>query len=103
MEPMTLVSVTTPWFENSSVSLTNVPSEFLNSSEWELVHAIIPPYIFTLSLSGLLFNSFVLAVFFAHKDRLTVAEIYLSNLALADFILLCGLPFWAMNILDDFN
>ncbi|KAK9533823.1 hypothetical protein VZT92_008917 [Zoarces viviparus] len=52
---------------------------------------------------GLLFNSFVLAVFFAHKDRLTVAEIYSSNLALADFILLCGLPFWAMNILNDVN
>lgn len=103
MEPVTLVSMTTPWFENSSASLTTVPSNFINSSEWELVHAIIPPYIFTLSLLGLLFNSFVLAVFFAHKDRLTVAEIYLSNLALADFILLCGLPFWAMNILDDFN
>uniref|UniRef100_A0A8C3AT21 B1 bradykinin receptor n=1 Tax=Cyclopterus lumpus TaxID=8103 RepID=A0A8C3AT21_CYCLU len=73
------------------------------SAEWELVHSIIPPYIFTLSLLGLLLNSFVLAVFFANKDRLTVAEIYLSSLALADFILLCGLPFWAMNILNDFN
>ncbi|KAK9533822.1 hypothetical protein VZT92_008917 [Zoarces viviparus] len=72
-------------------------------AEWELIHSIVPPYIFTLSLSGLLFNSFVLAVFFAHKDRLTVAEIYSSNLALADFILLCGLPFWAMNILNDVN
>uniref|UniRef100_A0A3B4GKN0 Bradykinin receptor B1 n=1 Tax=Pundamilia nyererei TaxID=303518 RepID=A0A3B4GKN0_9CICH len=68
-----------------------------------LIHTIIPPYIFTISLAGLLFNSFVLVVFFAHKDRLTVAEIYLSNMALADFILLCSLPFWAMNILNEFN
>lgn len=52
---------------------------------------------------GLIFNSFVLVVFVAHKDRMTVAEIYLSNLALADFILLCGLPFWAMNILNRFS
>ncbi|XP_074517162.1 B1 bradykinin receptor [Sebastes fasciatus] len=103
MEPTTLVSVATPWSENSSTSPPFGPSEFPISAEWELVHTIIPPYIFTLSLLGLLFNSFVLVVFFAHKDRLTVAEIYLSNLALADFILLCGLPFWAMYILSGFN
>ncbi|XP_033499460.1 B1 bradykinin receptor [Epinephelus lanceolatus] len=95
MEPMTLVPMATLWPENSTASPT--------SAEWELVHAIIPPYIFTISLLGLLFNSFVLGVYFIHMDRLTVAEIYLSNLALADFILLCGLPFWAMYIINDFN
>uniref|UniRef100_A0A3Q0SBB5 B2 bradykinin receptor n=1 Tax=Amphilophus citrinellus TaxID=61819 RepID=A0A3Q0SBB5_AMPCI len=73
------------------------------TAEWNFIHTIIPPYIFTLSLTGLLFNGFVLGVFVAHKDRLTVAEIYLSNMALADFILLCSLPFWAMSILDEFN
>ncbi|XP_070836181.1 B1 bradykinin receptor [Chaetodon trifascialis] len=103
MEPVTLVSVVKLWSENSSVSLPFDPSESPVSVEWEIVQTIIPPYIFTLSLLGLLFNSFVLAVYLAHKDRLTVAEIYLSNLALADFILLCGLPFWAMYILNDFN
>uniref|UniRef100_G3P8R5 B2 bradykinin receptor n=1 Tax=Gasterosteus aculeatus aculeatus TaxID=481459 RepID=G3P8R5_GASAC len=103
MDPTTLVSVATLWSENSSVSVTSGPSESPNSTEWELVYSVIPPYIFTVSLSGLLLNSFVLAVFFAHADRLTVAEVYLSNLALADFILLCGLPFWAMNILNGFN
>ncbi|XP_042369791.1 B1 bradykinin receptor-like [Plectropomus leopardus] len=101
MEPMTFVTVTTLWPENNSASLPTGPSS--TSAEWELIHTIIPPYIFTLSLLGLLFNSFVLGVFFVHKDRLTVAEIYLSNLALADFILLCGLPFWAMNIINEFN
>lgn len=68
-----------------------------------MVYSIIPPYAFTLSLLGLLFNSFVLVVFFIHKDRLTVPEIYLSNLALADFVLLCGLPFWATSILYSYN
>ncbi|XP_035530375.1 B1 bradykinin receptor [Morone saxatilis] len=100
MEPMKFVPVAKLWSENTSASL---PSESLISAEWEMVQTIIPPYIFTISLLGLIFNSFVLAVFLAHKDRLTVAEIYLGNLALADFILLCGLPFWAMNILNDFN
>lgn len=101
MEPKTLVPVATLWHENTS--LPSDPSESPHTADWEMVHTIIPPYIFTLSLFGLLFNSFVLGVYLAHKDRLTVAEIYLSNLALADFFLLCGLPFWAMNILNDFN
>ncbi|XP_063765359.1 B1 bradykinin receptor [Eleginops maclovinus] len=100
MEPMMLVTMATLRSENSSASL---PSEFPITAEWELVRAIIPPYIFMLCLLGLLLNIFVLCVFFAHKDRLTVAEIYLSNLVLADFILLCALPFWAMNILNNFN
>eukprot|EP00064_Thunnus_orientalis_P020609 superscaffoldBa00005757_g20750 len=103
MEPVNLVSVTPLWFENSSASLPSGPSESPVSAVWEIVHTIIPPYIFTLSLLGLLFNGFVLGVFLTHKDQLTVAEIYLSNLALADFILLCGLPFWAMYIRNDFN
>lgn len=91
------------WVENSTTSLPFSTPEPYVTADWELVHTIIPPYIFTLSLLGLLFNSFVLVVFAAHKDRLTVAEIYLSNLALADFALLCGLPFWAMYILNDYN
>lgn len=91
----------TLWHENTSVPLNS--SNHSLQEEWEMVYTIIPPYIFTLCLFGLLFNGFVLLVYLIHKDRLTVAEIYLSNLALADFVLLSGLPFWAMNILKRFN
>lgn len=94
-----------PWptlrHENTSVLLNS--SNHSLHEEWEMVYAIIPPYIFTLCVFGLLFNGFVLLVYLVHKDRLTVAEIYLSNLAVADFVLLSGLPFWAMNILNKFN
>lgn len=103
MESMKLVTVATLWSENSTTSLPVGPSETPESEDWELVRSVVPPYIFILSLLGLLFNSFVLVVFVAHKDRMTVAEIFLSNLALADFILLCGLPFWAMYILNDYD
>ncbi|XP_034531503.1 B1 bradykinin receptor [Notolabrus celidotus] len=103
MDQVHLVSVATPGSENSTASLSPNTSGSPNSEDWDMVYTIIPPYIFILSLLGLLFNSFVLGVFFIHKDRLTVAEIYLSNLALADFILLCGLPFWAMSILYNYN
>lgn len=89
------------WQEN--ISIPSNSSDPSLHEEWDLIYAIIPPYIFTLCLFGLLFNAFVLLVYLIHKDRLTVAEIYLSNLALADFVLLCGLPFWAMNILNKYN
>lgn len=78
------------------------PPMMFNSSEWRLVHAIVPPYIFILCLVGILGNAFVLIVFFLQRSRWTVPEIYLGNLALADLILLAGLPFWAMNILNYF-
>lgn len=91
----------TLWHENMSVRLNS--SNHSVHEDWDMVYTIIPPYIFTLCLFGLLFNGFVLLVYLIHKDRLTVAEIFLSNLALADFVLLSGLPFWAMNILNEFN
>ncbi|CAB1413663.1 unnamed protein product [Pleuronectes platessa] len=103
MEPMKLTSVAALWSEYSTTSLPAAPSESPTSAEWEVVRTVIPPYIFILCLIGLLFNGFVLAVFVAQRDRLTVAEIYLGNLALADFTLLCGLPFWAINILNGYN
>ncbi|XP_019953438.2 B1 bradykinin receptor [Paralichthys olivaceus] len=103
MEPMKITLVGTLWSENSTTSLPVGPSESPTSADWDVLETAVPPYIFVLCLIGLLFNSFVLAVYAAHRDRLTVAEIYLGNLALADFILLCGLPFWAMYILNDFN
>ncbi|XP_041828546.1 B1 bradykinin receptor [Melanotaenia boesemani] len=96
-------NATSLWSNNNSTSPSFNSSDSTVSLEWDLVGIIIPPYIFTLCILGLLFNGFVLAVFALHKDQLTVAEIYLSNLALADFILLCGLPLWAMYILNGFN
>uniref|UniRef100_W5LUW3 Bradykinin receptor B1 n=1 Tax=Astyanax mexicanus TaxID=7994 RepID=W5LUW3_ASTMX len=87
-------------------NITNSASSSLmmfNSSDWKLVHAIVPPYIFVLCLTGILGNAFVLLVFFLQRTHWTVPEIYLGNLALADLILLSSLPFWAMNILNYFN
>ncbi|XP_054653178.1 B1 bradykinin receptor [Dunckerocampus dactyliophorus] len=101
MESVKLLTTEVPlWSENSSSSL---PSNYLISGEFATIRLMVPPYIFTVSVLGLLLNTFVLCVFLAHKDRLTVAEVYLSNLALADFALLCGLPFWGTNILNGYN
>nr|UTQ10359.1 BDKRB2-8 [Sebastes schlegelii] len=50
-----------------------------------------------------MFNVFVLMVFCFHKKACTVAEIYLSNLAAADLVLVSCLPFWAVNVSNGFN
>lgn len=91
-------SVATIQLQNS----TFPPPTVFNSSDWHLVHAIVPPYIFIVCVVGILGNAFVLLVFFFQKDKWSVPEIYLGNLALADLILLACLPFWAMNILNYF-
>ncbi|XP_061700132.1 B1 bradykinin receptor [Syngnathoides biaculeatus] len=85
------------WTENSSFSNP------LTSAEFVTVRAVVPPYIMAVSMLGLALNAFVLCVFLAHKDRLSVAEVYLGNLALADLAVLCGLPFWAANILNGYD
>ncbi|KAJ3613565.1 hypothetical protein NHX12_019812 [Muraenolepis orangiensis] len=61
-----------------------------------------PVHVYILCALGLLGNSFVLLVFLAQKDCLTVPKIYFGNLALADFALLVSLPFWAMDIRHHF-
>lgn len=91
-------SVATIQLQNSTLS----PSTMFNSSDWDLVYAIVPPYIFIVCVAGILGNAFVLLVFFLQKSKWNVPEIYLGNLALADLIMLTFLPFWAMNILNYF-
>ncbi|KAM9466395.1 B1 bradykinin receptor [Clarias gariepinus] len=81
---------------------TLYPTVNFSSSDWHLVHSIVPPYIFIVCLAGILGNAFVLLVFFFQRGNWSVPEIYLGNLALADLFLLVCLPFWAMNILNYF-
>ncbi|KAM7403254.1 hypothetical protein PAMA_003939 [Pampus argenteus] len=64
---------------------------------------LIVIYILIIVVLGVVFNIFVLTVFCMHKKPCTVAEIYLSNLAVADLMLVSFLPFWAVNILHNFN
>ncbi|XP_061118165.1 B1 bradykinin receptor [Conger conger] len=94
MEAVSMVTA-----ESQTINIT----EDFNSTGWSLVHTIVPPYIFIVCVTGILGNAFVLLVFALHKARWTVPEIYLGNLAIADLLLLAGLPFWAMNILNRFN
>ncbi|KAL8168985.1 UNVERIFIED_CONTAM: B2 bradykinin receptor, partial [Gekko kuhli] len=71
--------------------------------KWQWLFATQPYFLWFLTALGVVENVFVLLVFCLHKSRCTVAEIYLANLAMADLLLLCGLPFWAINMANNFN
>uniref|UniRef100_A0A7N6B4X9 B1 bradykinin receptor n=1 Tax=Anabas testudineus TaxID=64144 RepID=A0A7N6B4X9_ANATE len=60
-------------------------------------------YILLISVTGILFNVFVLMVFCFHKKPCIVTEVYLSNLAAADLVLVSFLPFWAISASQHFN
>ncbi|XP_076979586.1 B2 bradykinin receptor [Tamandua tetradactyla] len=67
------------------------------------LNAIQAPFLWVLFVLAALENTFVLSVFFLHKSSCTVAEVYLGNLAVADLVLTCGLPFWAITIANNFD
>ncbi|XP_070835780.1 B2 bradykinin receptor-like [Chaetodon trifascialis] len=85
---------------------TSVPANNTNCSETpykEWIITVVPIYILLITALGIVFNVFVLVVFWFHKKPCTVAEIYLSNLAAADLVLVSCLPFWAVNVSNNFR
>ncbi|XP_054470390.1 B2 bradykinin receptor-like [Anoplopoma fimbria] len=70
---------------------------------WDWLYTGQPVYILLITVLGIMFNVFVLMVFCFHKKACTVAEIYLSNLAAADLLLVCCLPFWAVYVSNGFE
>ncbi|XP_068615960.1 B2 bradykinin receptor-like [Brachionichthys hirsutus] len=70
---------------------------------WKWLNSSQPVFILLITVLGVILNVFVLMVFCLHKKACTVAEIYLGNLAAADLVLVSCLPFWAVNIFNDFN
>ncbi|XP_034015724.1 B2 bradykinin receptor-like [Thalassophryne amazonica] len=73
-----------------------------HSTDWWL-YTMQPVYIFLIAALGIVCNLFVLSVFCFHKKPCNVPEIYLTNLAAADLVLVSCLPFWAVYITKKFN
>ncbi|XP_061599344.1 B2 bradykinin receptor-like [Cololabis saira] len=74
-----------------------------NNTNCKLYHddrtfQVVPVYILVIAVLGIVLNVFVLMVFCLHKKACTVPEIYLSNLAAADLVLVSCLPFWVVNV-----
>lgn len=75
---------------------------------WGLLYRVLPGFVITICFFGLLGNLLVLSFFLLprrrrRQHRLTIAEIYLANLAASDLVFVLGLPFWAENIENHFN
>ncbi|KAM9709117.1 B2 bradykinin receptor-like [Menidia menidia] len=85
--------------EDQVLNTTN--SSSCDFPQWTYIG--IPVYIMVIAVMGIILNVFVLMVFCLHQKPCTVAEIYLSNLAAADLLLVSCLPFWAVNIINKFN
>lgn len=89
----------------SPVNLINFTnnSQCSDSEAWDWLHTMQPIYMSVICVLGIVGNVFVLLVFSLHKKACTVAEIYLGNLAAADLLLMCCLPFWAINVANSFQ
>ncbi|NWQ66792.1 BKRB2 protein, partial [Neopipo cinnamomea] len=87
---------------NSGVDQIN-PYECVNEDVERWLHEYQPGFVWFIFILGAIENSFVLTVLCFHKSSCTVAEIYLANMALADLMLVCVLPFWAINISNKFE
>ncbi|XP_068614399.1 B2 bradykinin receptor-like [Brachionichthys hirsutus] len=70
---------------------------------WDWVYTMQPAYMSIICVLGVIGNSFVLCVFCLQKWQRCVAEIYLSNLAIADLLMVSCLPFWVATIINKFN
>ncbi|NXS08854.1 BKRB2 protein, partial [Neodrepanis coruscans] len=79
------------------------PYECLNEDILKWLENFQPGFLWFIFILGTIENSFVLTVLCFHKSSCTVAEIYLANMALADLLLVCVLPFWAINISNSFQ
>ncbi|XP_048411999.2 C-X-C chemokine receptor type 6-like [Stegostoma tigrinum] len=57
----------------------------------------MPCFYSVIFLSGLLGNSLVVVIYIYYEKLKTVTNIYMMNLAIADLLFLCTLPFWAVD------
>ncbi|XP_034015508.1 B2 bradykinin receptor-like [Thalassophryne amazonica] len=74
-----------------------------HTDAWEWVYTMQPVYMSIVCLLGVLGNSFVLCVFCLQRRCGSVADIYLSNLAAADLLMVLCLPFWVVTIVHHFH
>uniref|UniRef100_A0A8C6SZG5 Si:dkey-63b1.1 n=1 Tax=Neogobius melanostomus TaxID=47308 RepID=A0A8C6SZG5_9GOBI len=68
------------------------------TAAWLWLSWMQPSFLGLLTAVGLLGNTLVLLVFCLQRKPCSVADIYLGNLAAADFVLMTCLPFWAVTI-----
>ncbi|GAA6213402.1 B2 bradykinin receptor-like [Lates japonicus] len=100
--PTSIPTTFSPMATHGDQNSTNVTyCSFKEPEDW--TYTVVLICILVISVLGIIFNVFVLMVFCLHKKACTVADIYLSNLAAADLVLVSCLPFWAVSAAKKFN
>ncbi|GCB71697.1 hypothetical protein scyTo_0006040, partial [Scyliorhinus torazame] len=76
----------------------DVFSGFCSGSEVrQFVQSFVPPFYFIVFLSGFVGNILVVVLYTFYKRMRNMTDVYLLNLAIADLLFLCTLPFWAID------
>ncbi|XP_056150916.1 B2 bradykinin receptor [Lampris incognitus] len=65
---------------------------------WQWLSSLEPGYLGLVSIVGMVGNALVLCVLWLQRKPCTVADVYLSNMATADLVMMLCLPFWAVTI-----
>ncbi|XP_069771292.1 C-C chemokine receptor type 9-like [Narcine bancroftii] len=63
----------------------------------QFVQYFLPPFYFTVFLLGIVGNILIVVLYAYYKRIKTMTDVYLLNLAIADILFLCTLPFWALE------
>ncbi|XP_076013568.1 uncharacterized protein LOC143006131 [Genypterus blacodes] len=84
-----------------TTSVPEISTSNTEVSDFELYTGFVP--LLVISVLGIVGNVFVLLVFCLHKKSCTVAEIYFSNLAAADLLLMACLAIFVANIANMYN
>lgn len=74
-----------------------------HTDAWDWLHTMQPAYMSAICLLGVIGNSSVLCVLCLQKRRSSIADIYLSNLAAADLLMVSCLPFWISTVINKFQ
>ncbi|XP_034040305.1 B2 bradykinin receptor-like [Thalassophryne amazonica] len=73
------------------------------TAAWLWLSSMQPTYLSLVSVVGLVGNGLVLCVLCLHRNPCTVADVYLGNLAAADLVMMCCLPFWAVTVAQGYQ
>ncbi|CAM9409712.1 unnamed protein product [Lampetra planeri] len=73
------------------------------TATWDTFTSATPVLILTAFALGLVLNLAVLLVYALHHGAQTVADVYVTNLTVAELLLVVNLPFWATAVKQGLN
>ncbi|XP_013015136.2 atypical chemokine receptor 4 [Cavia porcellus] len=89
------------YYEENDLNSTHDYSQYevicIKEEVRNFAKVFLPAFFAIAFITGLAGNSVVVAIYAYYKKQRTKTDVYILNLAVADLLLLCTLPFWAVN------